>query len=234
MKTTRTDSAVNRRTALAGLGAGSLGLALLANREPALADHMSRTGQEAAAASSAEHPAVGMWLLMNPTSPPTPSIVMLTPNGFAMSSGTVNHAEPADASANYPDADKLALLSAAKSNVVFSSLSMGTWEAIGSHKLHVTLTSILTDAAGAFTGTTTVDTYPVLDEKGNSLTYDTAMTSTTVRDASLQEVLAVAGVATTTEPQVAWRMGSGRSAFPEPKSSSRSDSMQQLGGLGPH
>src|SRR5690242_16032456 len=158
MKMTRTDSAVNRRTALAGLGAGSLGLALLANREPALADHMSRTEQEAAAASSAEHPAVGMWLLMNPTSPPTPSIVMLTPNGFAMSSGTVNHAEPADASANYPDADKLALLSAAKSNVVFSSLSMGTWEEIGSHKLHVTLTSILTDAAGAFTGTTTVDT----------------------------------------------------------------------------
>jgi hypothetical protein len=53
MTRSTTDSLVSRRTALAGLGAGSLGLALGA-----------RTAGAAPALSTADHPLTGVWLAM--------------------------------------------------------------------------------------------------------------------------------------------------------------------------
>ena len=53
MTTSRTDRSVSRRTALAGLGAGGLGLALATTARPAAAQEQ---------ASLATHPLVGTWL----------------------------------------------------------------------------------------------------------------------------------------------------------------------------
>jgi len=64
MKTPTVTSTVNRRAALAGLGASGRGLALLAQPNRAAADHMSREERAWTAASESEsvNSAVGMWL----------------------------------------------------------------------------------------------------------------------------------------------------------------------------
>ncbi len=54
MTTPNTDRSVSRRTALAGLGAGGLGLALAASTRPAAAQD--------AASTMASHPIVGTWV----------------------------------------------------------------------------------------------------------------------------------------------------------------------------
>ena len=58
MTTSRPPTGVSRRTALAGLGAGGLGLALAATVTPAAA-------QDASPAALAGHPLVGTWFLDN-------------------------------------------------------------------------------------------------------------------------------------------------------------------------
>jgi len=62
MKTPTVTSTVNRRAALAGLGASGRGLALLAQPNRAAADHMSREERAWTAASESVNSAVGIWL----------------------------------------------------------------------------------------------------------------------------------------------------------------------------
>jgi hypothetical protein len=59
--TTQSNPSVSRRTALAGLGAGSLGLALAAASRPAAAQDTST--------AMAKHPIVGVWLVTTPIGP---------------------------------------------------------------------------------------------------------------------------------------------------------------------
>jgi hypothetical protein len=59
-ESTRSRSAVTRRTALAGLGAGGLGLALAAAARPAAAQD---------ADAMANHPIVGNWMVTTPAGP---------------------------------------------------------------------------------------------------------------------------------------------------------------------
>ena len=56
MRTERHDKSVTRRTALAGLGAGGLGLTLATGR--------ARTARAAQEMSTADHPLMGMWMAM--------------------------------------------------------------------------------------------------------------------------------------------------------------------------
>ena len=76
MTTSNTAQSVSRRTALAGLGAGGLGLALAATTR--LAD-----AQDATPTSTAGHPLVGTWIfdkdIANPSEPP--SVVVFTADG---------------------------------------------------------------------------------------------------------------------------------------------------------
>jgi hypothetical protein len=58
MTTNGTAPSLSRRTALTGLGAGSLGLALAATRQAA--------AQDGSPASYAEHPNVGVWMIESP------------------------------------------------------------------------------------------------------------------------------------------------------------------------
>ena len=195
MSTSRATSSLTRRSALAGLGAGSIGMALA---KPA-----------SAAIPTAGHPAVGTWLLMGPGTSATPTILMLTADGLAVSCGMVNHIKSAAISpAGYPGG---AMGAAAHGPVVFSSPSMGFWEATSDRELHVALTAIETDGDGGFTGTTTIESFPVLGEDGMSFTDDGLRTSATARDATFSVV-----AATTGGPQAltAHRLAAGAAGFP--------------------
>ena len=61
--TSQTDHPISRRSALAGLGAGGLGLALANAARPANAQD----------AEMANHPMVGIWLAITPEGPIPPS-----------------------------------------------------------------------------------------------------------------------------------------------------------------
>ncbi len=76
MSITRTDRIVSRRTALAGLGAGTLGLALAATTRQAAAQD--------AAAEMANHPLVGTWhlTLPGPTGVPFHALISYTADGI--------------------------------------------------------------------------------------------------------------------------------------------------------
>ena len=220
MKTATESNRVNRRVALAGLGASGLGLALLAQPNGAAADHMSREERAWTAASGTVHAAVGMWLLIHPTSPPTPTMVMLTTDGLAISCGTVSRAEggPHPLAAYSDGAKNAAAASAAPASVVFSSPSMGTWESTSDRSIHLALTTIDTNADGAVTGTLTGDTYPVVHVDRMSFADDGLRTRATARDAS-GAVISVKGGAVgqvpIALPLTALRMGGGQSGFAE-------------------
>ena len=76
MTATRNGASVSRRTALAGLGAGGLGLALAATTRQASA-------QEATPAAMAGHPLVGTWIFDKDIANPSelPSVVVFTADG---------------------------------------------------------------------------------------------------------------------------------------------------------
>src|SRR5215211_586111 len=83
MTTPRTSSAVSRRTALAGIGAGGLGLALAAST--------SQASAQDAAADMASHPMVGAWLVAGRLGP---SMTIVHPNGTWMDAGMTTEAGP--------------------------------------------------------------------------------------------------------------------------------------------
>lgn len=77
MTTDRSRASVTRRTALAGLGAGGLGLALAATVRQASA-------QDATPVSMAGHPLVGAWMVTIPGPPntPGPALIDYTSDGI--------------------------------------------------------------------------------------------------------------------------------------------------------
>ncbi len=154
MTTSRTTAAVSRRTALAGLGAGGLGLALAASARPAAA-------QDAASEAMASHPIVGVW---NVAGPGGPDIAVFSADGTNM------HALPT--------------ASAGPQGVQFVSALIGTWEPIGPRTVHFTAVQQISDANGAFVGTVTIDGHPTVSEDGQTLRDDAPESTMTIRDAA--------------------------------------------------
>jgi hypothetical protein len=83
VSTSHSNDTVSRRAALAGLGAGGLGLALAASGRSAAAQD--------AAAEMASHPIVGAWNAMTPGGP-APGIFF--PNGIALMTPQATQAGP--------------------------------------------------------------------------------------------------------------------------------------------
>lgn len=189
MTTPRTVAPVSRRTALAGLGAGSLGLALAARS-------LDTSAQEATPDDLAGHPLTGTWLAMaNPSRPQDPQF-------------------PAP---SYYGADGSVLLifpttQAGPQGVVFQSDYVGTWEADSDRRGHFTAVQSLSDADGAFLGTVTVDGYPEVGEDGQTFVDDGSLAVATIRNAAGAVVQEVSGVFD--RPVTAIRMGPGSPGFP--------------------
>lgn len=186
MTTTRSIDTVSRRTALAGLGAGGLGLALTARGAAAQTD-------------LANHPLTGTWLAMaNPPLPDDPQFA--APSLFA-ADGSVLLMFP--------------LTQVGPQGVQFNSPYVGTWEPDGERRGHFTAVQLLSDADGAFLGSITVDGYPDVSEDGQTFTDDGSKVMVTIRDpagAVVQEVLPTG--APNGRPVTGTRMSPGSPGFP--------------------
>jgi hypothetical protein len=97
--------------------------------------------------------------------------------------------------------------------VAFVSSEVGRWEPVDERTAHFTAVQILSNADGQFTGTITIDAYPVVSEDGQSILDDGSQGSVTIRDAAHKVV------ETITEPPTVTgvRMAVGAPGFPEEK-----------------
>jgi hypothetical protein len=157
MTTSNTSQSVSRRTALAGLGAGTLGVALAATVRHASAQDT--------ATEMAKHPIVGTWMAVIRPAPGAP--------GFA---------SPAIFAADGSQVIAWPITRAGPDGVTFGSGWVGAWEPISERGIHFTAVQVLSDAAGAYLGTVTVDGYPVVSEDGQTFLDDSPQTTNTIRD----------------------------------------------------
>jgi hypothetical protein len=190
MTTSNTGQSVSRRAALAGLGASGLGLALTATVRQASA-------QDATPNALANHPLTGSWLAMaNPPLPEDPQVAV--PSLFS-ADGSVLLMFP--------------LTQAGPQGVQFNSAYVGTWEADSERRGHFTAVQLLSDAAGTFLGSVTVDGYPEVSEDGLTFIDDGSKVIVTIRDpagAIVQQFPGAGG-----RPVTGIRMGPGAPGFPE-------------------
>ena len=118
-----TNRPVSRRTALAGLGTGSLGLALATTARPSSAQESG--------GDLARHPLAGTWAVMTPGG--------IVPQHHGPDGAIVAYYAP-----NYVDP---AL------GLTYQGPALGQWEADGERTGHFTFIQALSDAAGAYVGT---------------------------------------------------------------------------------
>ena len=153
--TMRPNVPVSRRTALAGLGAGGVGVALAATTRHA--------GAQDSAAEMASHPLVGTWLA-----------------GRAPNDISVAHWGPdGNMSTNLPTVGV-----GADGAITPSDPAMGSWVPVSARGIHFIFTNRTYDATGALTGTFTVEGHPVASEDGMSFWDDAVKATVTIRDAN--------------------------------------------------
>jgi hypothetical protein len=180
----------SRRAALGGVGGAAAALGL---------GRISRADAQAATPSAmASHPIVGVWLNMNATVPPSPSVSIYSADGSFVSINPVNYKD-------------------AKRGVVYASDLIGTWEPLSERGIHLTGISMESDADAAFTGTFTLDAYPVVSVDGQTWTDDGTQVKATLRDATNTVVTVLGGGGgqpPITPPVMATRMKPGPLVFP--------------------
>jgi hypothetical protein len=161
MTTSNTGQTVSRRTALSGLGAAGIGVALTATVRHASAQDT--------AAEMAKHPMVGTWLA-----------------GRTMDSLAVSHWGPDGSMTTNLGANSNSgfIVPGPGGALTYSSQAMGTWEPVSARGIHFTFTDTIYDATGANVGTGTVDGYPVASEDGQSFWDDGTRVVVTIRDAT--------------------------------------------------
>lgn len=140
MTTPRIPDAISRRTAVAGLGAGGLGLALGARSARAAA-------QDATPGSLAGHPLVGTWAVMVPGAVVP---VIFGPDGSVVAAFPPNYVDPA-------------------LGLAFHGPALGRWEATGERSGHFTVIQALSDASGAYVGTFQYEANPEVNADGRTL-----------------------------------------------------------------
>jgi hypothetical protein len=186
----RTSSPLSRRSALGGVGVAAAALGL--------GDLGRATAQEATPNAMATHPIVGVWLNMNATVPPSPSVSIFGADGSVESINPVN----------YKDTER---------GVVYASDLVGTWEPTGPRSIHLTSISMESDGDANFTGTFTLDAYPEVSEDGQTWTDDGTQVKATIRDATNAVVTVLGGGGDQppiTPPVMATRMSPGPLVFP--------------------
>ena len=167
--TSPTSAPVSRRTALAGIGAVGAGLALSTATRPAAAQD--------AATERTTHPLVGTWMTGT------------GPTDFAVAHW--------DADGNMTNNGEFAL-PGPDGTMIHSNPFAGVWEPDGDRGIHITFMALTYDAAGAVTGSITVDGYPVANEDGDAFWDDGTRAVVTLRDATgavIEEIATVPAVA---------------------------------------
>jgi hypothetical protein len=182
----RSDRSLSRRTALAGLGVGSL-----------VAGLGTRSAGAAQAPVTADHPLVGMWLAMaNPPRAEDPKFP--APSLFAADGTVVLGFVPAAIGMD--------------GSIQFVGAPMGVWEPHDEWTGHFTAVQAIADATGALVGSATIDGYPRVDEDGTTFFDDLSLVTVTIRDAAGAIVTVVPG--TGGRPITAVKMRVGVPGFP--------------------
>jgi len=184
---TRSINSISRRVALAGLGAGGLGVAIGA-----------RGAHAAPATSTADHPLTGMWLAMaNPGRDEDPQFP--APSLFAADGTVVLGFVPAEIGMD--------------GNVQHAGSPMGVWEPYDERTGHFTAVQALADASGALVGSVTIDGHPEVSEDGTSFVDTGVLVTVTIRDAA-GKVVTVVPPGPTPRPVTAIKMRVGNPGFP--------------------
>ena len=116
--------------------------------------------RQASPDSVSTHPMVGIWLAMTPGGP-TPAHFL--PDGSFLASSSPISTD-------------------AEGTVTYLSPRTGAWEPDGERGIHFTTVQSMHDAAGVYTGTLTVDGYPVASEDGETFYDDGTRFRETYRD----------------------------------------------------
>lgn len=152
MSRSQATQAVSRRTALAGLGAGGLGVALAATVHPAAAQD----------AEMVNHPMVGTWLAGR--APNDLGITHISPDGNFL----LNYSPTVGVG---PDGA-----------LIYNDPNMGAWVPVSARGIRFFFTWRSYDAAGVFIGYGSVEGYPVASEDGMSFWDDGTQVIVTNRD----------------------------------------------------
>jgi hypothetical protein len=186
---------LSRRTALAGLGAGSLGL-FFSTHAAAMPTAPNREIGGIYGGDSAAHPLTGLWLTHLAVSPDDDTTVAV-PAFFG-----------ADGSAllAYPCSETV------MDSIQFRGVAMGTWAPIDDHEAHFTAVQVCFGADGLYQGTRTYDAYPIVSGGGKSFTVRGESDLVTVRDASNTIVERRTG--SLRLPMKGYRMSPGNAGFP--------------------
>ena len=200
-------NSTSRRSIVAALGAGSLGLALSPTGTSA------RNANAAQEASLAEHPLVGVWLVMValPSAPDAPVAV----TSIYTADGIVAHAFPAT--------------DTGPQGVTHKSAAIGTWEQVDERTGHFTTVQVLSTADGAFSGTITLAGYPQVSDDGQTFHDENPEGLVVIRDATNAILSEIPGGSA--QPVRGYRMAPGSVTFPEPGSQAAAASIPT--GVGP-
>src|SRR5262245_8964110 len=182
-------SVLNRRAALGGTAALA-----------AMAGLVGRTSHASAHGKNVDyscHPMTGMWLaLANPALPENPQFPapsLFTADGFIIFIFPITDLGP--------------------QGTIFQTGLTGTWEPDGPQRGHFTGVLLQSDANGTFTGSVTVDGYPVVSDDGQTFIDDLSKVIVTIRDPSGAVVASFPGAGG--RPITAIRMSPGNPGFPD-------------------
>ncbi len=178
---------LSRRTAVAGLAAGGLGVAAGAHR--ASAQEMNL----------ADHPIQGMWLAM--ANPPRSGVdpQVPVPSYYGADGTCILHFVPAQV--------------AMDDSLQFAGAPMGVWEPYDERTAHFTVVQTLVDATGKLVGTATIDGHPKASEDGMTFSDDGSLVTVTIRNPA-GEVVMVIPPNTDNAPVTGIRMRVGNPGFP--------------------
>jgi len=177
----------SRRSALTGLGASGLVVALGAPD--------ARATQ---AMSTIDHPLTGMWLAMaNPASAEAPQFP--APSLFAADGTVILSFVPAEVGR--------------EGSIQFTGSAMGVWEPYDERTGHFTAVQAIADSTGNLVGSVTIDGHPQVSEDGESFVDDGSLVTVTIRDPD-GKIVTIVPPGTPGKPVTGIRMRVGVPGFP--------------------
>lgn len=192
-------SPVSRRTALAGLGAGSLGMLLGSNAAalPIVANRETGGAPGGEIPPMAQHALTGRWLAMIGL-PSNEDMTVAVPTALS-ADGT--------AMMIFPGTE------AARRGLEIKGVAVGDWEPVSETAGHFTVVQVLSNLNGQYVGTVTVDGEAMLSDDGLSFSVKSNDTFFTVRNQfnEIVEHLATSVV----NPMRGFRMRAGNAGFPD-------------------
>ena len=180
------DRPLSRRSALAGLGASGVVLAL--------AGQVAHAAQDL---TTTNHPLTGMWLAMaNPNRAEDPQFP--APSLFAADGTVVLGFVPASIGMD--------------GNLQFTGSPMGVWAPYDEQTGHFTAVQSIADVNGKLVGSVTIDGHPKVSDDGETFVDDGSLVTVTIRDAS-GAIVTVVPPGTPGRPVTATRMRVGLPGF---------------------